>query len=253
MKNYIKVLAVVMVLNYITTVGNTVLIKRLDKNDDVQSVITNEESFTVETEVTCATETSEEVVTETTTVLFDETKEMESALEEYRSWTEIVDMIDSPTQLLEVPNEDTSFKSYMNYGTITNTTSQQYKMQQSAWTDEYGLRRYGDAYMVALGTFYAAECGEYFKVTLENGSDFTVVTGDIKADSHTDDRNMYSPIYEHNVLRYANIVEFIVDTTKMPENVKKSGNIGTLKQFAGQIVSIERVSEDEYLVMEDKV
>ena len=63
---------------------------------------------------------------------------------------------------------DNSFKAYMDYKSITNPSSIQYQMQQAAWTDENGFRKYGnDRYMVALGTYYTGySCGKTFKVVL---------------------------------------------------------------------------------------
>lgn len=174
---------------------------------------------------------------------FSEAAEAKQDVANYKVWKSVTDNIDSDQEFLEIPNEDTSFKTYMSHKALTNKKSIQYKMQQDAWTDEYGLRRYGDAYMVAMGTFYAQSCGEYFNVTLENGNTFTVVTGDIKDDRHTDDRNMYSPVYSDDNTVYANVVEFIVDTSAVPESVLISGSVGSIDYFSGCIFSIEKVND----------
>ena len=52
---------------------------------------------------------------------------------------------------MKIPNCDTSFKSYMDYRYITNKASDQYKLQLSAWTDNMGLRRVDDYYLVEIG------------------------------------------------------------------------------------------------------
>lgn len=137
---------------------------------------------------------------------------------------------------------DTSFKTYMDYRTITDTSSAQYNLQQHAWTDENGLRRIGDTYMVALGTYYTENCGEQFHVILDSGSEFDVTVGDIKDDRHTDVNNQYSPVYDNdgNFIS-ANIIEFIVDTDLMPSCVRRSGTVGTLNDFEGNVISIERL------------
>lgn len=57
---------------------------------------------------------------------------------------------------LRLPPLDTSFKSYMDYRTITSTTSDQYALQKQAYTDEFGLRKVGGFYCIALGTYYTA-------------------------------------------------------------------------------------------------
>ena len=64
---------------------------------------------------------------------------------------------------------DTAFKAYMDYRTITDTSSEQYAIQQNAWTDSRGLRRSCDDYLVAMGTGWLTEgCGDRIQVTLES-------------------------------------------------------------------------------------
>lgn len=41
----------------------------------------------------------------------------------------------NPEEEYEIPNLDTSFKAYMDYRCITDETSQQWEIQQKAWTD----------------------------------------------------------------------------------------------------------------------
>ena len=238
MKSRLHILIAIVGMNLLITLGNTYTLETIQNNSQVYAA----EQIQISEEVT------EPAMIETnlvTTEYFSEQKEIAEAVANYSTWKSIVDQIDSNREFLEVPNEDTSFKSYMNYTAITNKKSLQYKMQQEAWTDEDGLRRFGDAYMVAMGTFYANGCGEYFEITLESGESFTVVTGDIKSDSHTDDRNMYSPIYIDGEMKYANILEFIVDTSDLSRGVRRSGNIGTIDRFGGQIKTIERIKNNE--------
>ena len=238
MKSRVHILIAIVGINLLITLGNTHTLETIQNNLQVYAA--------EQTQIT--EEAAEPTVIETTLVnteYFSEQKEIAEAVANYSTWKSIVDQIDSNREFLEVPNEDTSFKSYMSYTAITDKKSLQYKMQQEAWTDENGLRRYNDAYMVAMGTFYANGCGEYFEVTRESGESFTVVTGDIKSDSHTDDRNMYSPIYIDGEMKYANILEFIVDTSDLSRSVRRSGNIGTIDRFGGQIKTIERIRNNE--------
>lgn len=238
MKSRLHILIAIVGMNLLITLGNTYTLETIQNNSQVYAA----EQAQISEEVTEPTMIETTLVT---TEYFSEQKEIAEAVTNYSTWKSIVDQIDSNREFLEVPNEDTSFKSYMSYKAITNKKSLQYKMQQEAWTDENGLRRYGDAYMVAMGTFYANSCGEYFEITLESGESFTVVTGDIKSDSHTDDRNMYSPVYIDGEMKYANILEFIVDTSVMSRSVRRSGNIGTIDRFGGQIKTIERIRNNE--------
>ena len=128
---------------------------------------------------------------------------------------------------------DNSFKAYMDYRTITDTNSLQYQLQEEAWTDENGFRRYDDRYMIALGSFYTGDtCGRLFKVILDDGTIIDCITGDVKADIHTDDTNRFCHV--NNELGC--IVEFIVDTNNLLDEIKISGDCD--KFFAGQIIGI---------------
>ena len=140
-----------------------------------------------------------------------------------------------------IPNYDTSFKTYMDYRCITDKTSAQYMLQMEAHTDDMGLRKYEDHYIVAMGTYYSDNVGDTFRITLDNDIYFNVIIGDIKADCHTDSKNMYSPVYDQNGnFVSANVIEFIVDTKKLDRSVKKLGTIEAYDNFKGNIVKIER-------------
>ncbi len=138
---------------------------------------------------------------------------------------------------LNIPPLDTSFKGYMDYRTITCRTSAQYALQQKAYTDELGLRKIGEFYCVALGTYYTPECGAKFKIVTDEGNEFCAIVADIKADCHTDSKNMYVPLPDGS----ANVVEFIVDTPAMERRVVLLGDISGYEQFSGNIVKIERI------------
>ena len=143
---------------------------------------------------------------------------------------------------LNTPDLDTSFKTYMSYRSITDIDSEQYAMQRKAWTDENGLRRYNNDYMIAVGSYYSSECGDRFKITLDTGNSFTAVVGDIKDDLHTDDNNMYTPVYDENgEFISANVIEFIADTKSLPYKVKLHGSVGAIEDFSGNIENIERI------------
>ena len=146
------------------------------------------------------------------------------------------------TKVIEyaVPLGDTSFKSYMSWKAITNTDSNQYKLQKSCWTDKRGLRRYRQDYVIALGSYYADYIGQRFTITLDTGDSFTAVVGDFKADRHTDETHKYTPMEDGR----KNVVEFIVDTSELDSTAKKMGDI-SYAGFKGNVESIERVIEFE--------
>lgn len=143
-------------------------------------------------------------------------------------------------ETLSIPELDTSFKSYMDYRTITCRVSTQYKMQQEAYTDELGLRKIGDYYCVALGTYYSPNCGKRFHITTDTGNEFNVIVSDIKNDIHTDETNRYVPMSNDS----GNVLEFVVDISKLDEYVKKLGNIGGYEKFSGNIVAIKPIGEE---------
>ena len=137
---------------------------------------------------------------------------------------------------------DTDFYGYMDYRKITDKTTLQYEMQQSAWTDWQGLRRYNNDYMVAMGSYYSDyEVGSRFEITLENDTVFTVILGDLKDDIHTDNKNMYTPVYQNWQLIKANVIEFIVDENQLSYDVKQLGTISGYEEFNGNIVSIKKL------------
>ena len=140
-----------------------------------------------------------------------------------------------------IPDYDTSFKTYMDYRKITDKSSAQYMLQMESYTDDMGLRKYEDHYIVAMGTYYSDNVGDTFKITLDNDTSFNVIIGDIKANCHTDSQNMYSPVYDNNGnLISANVIEFIVDTNKLDRSVTKLGTVSAYDDFKGNIVKIER-------------
>lgn len=135
---------------------------------------------------------------------------------------------------MELPPETKGeFKTYMDYRCITSTGSPQWELQQQAYTGEYGFRKIGDKYMVALGTYYSETVGDEFHITLDSGIEFNVIVGDIKATQHTDDTNRY-------IEKNGNICEFIVNTDVLNETAVIMGDV-SYAGFEGEIVKIERL------------
>ncbi|MCL2507977.1 MAG: hypothetical protein FWF05_02240 [Oscillospiraceae bacterium] len=135
----------------------------------------------------------------------------------------------------EIPQGDTSFKTYTYY-TSLNRNSAQWKLQQEAYTDENGLRKMGGDYMVALGSYYSGTLGERFLVTLDGGETFTVVVCDFKSDRHTDSANQYSPVNA----QMKNVVEFYVDKN-LDSAAKRMGDVSYIEGFKGNITAIEKI------------
>lgn len=145
--------------------------------------------------------------------------------------SETITIEDEPVPMA-VPSVNSSFKAYMDYRTITDTSSVQYQMQQEATTDEYGFRRYEDMYMVALGTYYSDQCGDIFTITFGDDVTITCIIGDVKDDRHTNWSHQYTPITFEQwvdgevVLSYGgNVVEFIVDTDALDRMCRVMGDM----------------------------
>lgn len=126
------------------------------------------------------------------------------------------------SELMGLPEEvDGYTKRYEDFRMLTDTTSNQYQLQQLAFTDEYGFRRIHvegldqPAYMVAMGSYYteADSSGVVFTVTLENGNTFYCVAGDMKDDRHTNsETHQYTCLPEYGINeKNADILEFIMD------------------------------------------
>jgi len=126
------------------------------------------------------------------------------------------------------------FKSYTDYRCLSRSSAQ-WKLQEQAYTDENGLRKIGDAYLVAMGSYYGTTLGTKYIVTLSNGNSFTVMLCDFKDNRHTDANNQVC-------LFNGSVIEFYVESDKMPSIVRQMGSVGALEQFKGGIMSIEKTA-----------
>lgn len=136
---------------------------------------------------------------------------------------------------------NSSFKSYMDYRMITNTASSQWKLQQEAYTDEYGLRKVGEYYCVALGTGISDAIGNKLIITFDTGNQIKAILADQKADIHTDSSNRYIDYGNGKI----NIVEFVVETESMPDIVRTMGDVSYMpgNLFFGNVIAIEEIVE----------
>ena len=125
------------------------------------------------------------------------------------------------------------FKCYEDYRCITDTTSPQYELQQTAWTDENGLRRVNDLYCVALGSAYGSDIGTKYIVTLSTGRTLPVILADQKADRDT--------VQGHTRDRNGAVMEFVVDTPYLDAAVRYSGDISSIPGFEGYVEEIRRM------------
>ena len=186
-----------------------------------ENITTTKETTTQE----ITTESTTENTTESSTEPPTEVRQTEISTEAPTS---------SPAQNPSYSSGFGSFKSYTDYRCLSRS-SPQWRLQEQAYTDENGLRKIGDAYLVAMGSYYGTTLGTEYIVTLSNGSSFTVMLCDGKADRHTDANNQVC-------LANGSVIEFYVEADKMPSIVRQMGSVGALEQFSGSIVSIEKAT-----------
>ena len=133
-----------------------------------------------------------------------------------------------------------TFKPYTSYTAYNLKSSQQYKLQKAAWTEKRtGIRIVTDPngvdrYCVALGTAWAGgqpkHIGRCIDVYMENGAVLHCVLADVKRQEDTkDNANRYGRINN-------DILEFIVDTSKVPKIVITTGNVSNAgPEFTGGV------------------
>lgn len=136
------------------------------------------------------------------------------------------------TTTVQITEKD--FKSYMSYTAITDKSSMQYKLQQQALTDSDGIRCLNSKPMVAVGTGWGLKVGDAALIICENGNQFEVVIGDIKANAHTGADNKTTA---SNGCR----CEFIVDINSLNPTVKNGGNMAALKKYSGYIINVSKI------------
>ena len=105
-----------------------------------------------------------------------------------------------------------TFKSYMDYRMITDSSSRQYALQQEAYTGSDGLRYVDDRVMVAMAE---QSVGTILDITLSDGDVIRAIVGDVKANTHCAHPD-------------GSILEFIVDTDLMDSHIKWMGNYDSL-------------------------
>lgn len=126
------------------------------------------------------------------------------------------------------------FKSYTNYKCLSRSSAQ-WKLQKKAYTDKNGLRKIGDDYLVAMGSYYTKHLGDRFRITLSTGKTFTVRICDFKANKDTNSTHQYT----------ANgcMIEFYVDSN-LNSKARQMGDISYIKGFKGNITKVEKIIKE---------
>ena len=115
-----------------------------------------------------------------------------------------------------------TFKSYMDFRAITDTSSKQYTLQTKAYTSN-GYRMVDDRVMIAIANF---KVGTKLDIELSSGEKIKTIVGDVKANTacqHPD----------------TSMIEFIVDTKTMDSKVKYMGNFNIVHN--GSVVKLTEI------------
>ena len=135
----------------------------------------------------------------------------------------------------DVPSNN-SIKSYMDYGKITLKSSNQYKLQESAYTGNYGIRMVNGRYCIAVGSYYTTKIGTYLDVVLENGEVIRGILAECKADRDTDSTN--------RIHSDGSAIEFVVDEQSLNSTARKYGDVSKVNNWDSKV---------DYIKIYDKV
>jgi len=160
-------------------------------------------------------------------------------------WSEIITekaRFDIPTSFKKngITKEYTGFKAFENTNKITYGKAGW--LNRISITNENGFQVVHDRYLVAVGTYFDMEIGQYFDIVLENGTTIPCIMGDTKADVDTDDGNIFTA-------NCACATEFIVTQSKLPYEVNNAGDVSKLnaswESKVSQIIVYENVYNEE--------
>ena len=130
-----------------------------------------------------------------------------------------------------------SFKSYMDYRCISDTSSKQYKLQKKAKTDKKtGVRKVKGRYCIAVGSYFSKKVGTKLDLIMKNGKVVKCILADTKSNDDTYNK--------HRLCKNNNsIVEFVVDDSKIPRMVKLMGDMSYTKPFKSKIIKIRVIKK----------
>lgn len=143
-----------------------------------------------------------------------------------------------------LPSVPSHVKYFTDYRKYNLPYTPHYRLQKAAWTDSQGLRKYGEDYIVALGSHYSTSVGDRFEITLEGGETFTVIFGDGKWDVDCDSERMYTPCIDYNGEPAANLLEFVIDKDVLDPDIYEYGSIDRIKGFEGSVVDMIYLGRD---------
>ena len=144
------------------------------------------------------------------------------------------------TPLVELKPKGDLSKTYMDYRSIKNTSSEQWRLLQTMDICDDGFIRDSDGYVaVALGSYFG-DIGSRWIFYLDGGKILPVVKVDQKQDKHTCKDNIYG-------LDNWDIIEFIVDSSKMPKfpnGYVYGGNFNNNPDVSGEVMGWVEVESE---------
>lgn len=143
------------------------------------------------------------------------------------------------TTSLEIPYGDCSSFMFMDYRTLTDTSSKQWELQQYAYDGDFGIREVDGCYCVALGTAYGS-IGDKFRVTTDRRNVYNVIMADAKGYGAVSYDGYYSWYHVCGDYRI-NLIEFVVNGDIIPNECWQMGEMGVIDSIGGNVVSIERI------------
>lgn len=138
---------------------------------------------------------------------------------------------------LKAKGIDNSFICYEDAKFITDTTSPQYSFLKGASPKNYGIYNKNNTYLVAVDKRYGS-IGDRIEITFNNGVKIQALISDYKKTKETLGWGIH-PIGKSKGC----MLEFLVDETKIPDIVKKTGDFSShIKRYAGGIKKLSNTN-----------
>lgn len=134
-----------------------------------------------------------------------------------------------------LPESETNTLRFMDYRTIDDDTSLQFQLQKVCETGvTTGIRYFYENetiyFCAALGFAYGNDIGDTWHVTLENGAEFDIILSESKGNENNGFGHSDNNYDEEDCI---NVIEFVVDETRIPYNVKEKGTFTVMERFGG--------------------
>lgn len=150
-------------------------------------------------------------------------KDLNTRTQQYDELLLTVNAESKTSEFIEICSMNT-FKSWMDFRSITYVPSKQYYIQSKSITNDDGVRELNGRLTIAMAEQYGPVGTEY-DITFEDGQTIEAVIGDIKANTgctHPD----------------GSLIEFIVDKNLISKDIRIGGNVDELYQ--GSIILMVR-------------